>query len=222
MRSLLLVLGVSMFVSAAAAIPAHAQEPVSGEAVYKQRCAACHDTGAPRTPRREALQQLTAPRILRTLDFGAMMTVAYPMRRVEREAVAKFLGRPGVDPGPRPEAFCQDRTVKIGDMSRNTWNGWSPSRDNSRFVPADLARLTASDVPRLKLKWAFGFEGDISAFAQPTVIGDQMFVGSAGGMVHALRATAAASSGCSRRTARSARRSWPRHSTTGTCCSSAI
>jgi polyvinyl alcohol dehydrogenase (cytochrome) len=72
-------------------------------------------------------------------------------------------------------------------MSRNTWNGWSPARDNARFVPADIAKLTASDVSRLKLKWAFGFEGDISAFGQPTVIGDQMFVGSAGGMVHALQ-----------------------------------
>ena len=43
-----------------------------------------------------------------------------------------------------------------------------------------------------KLKWAFGFEGDISAFGQPTVIGGQVFVGSAGGVVHALRAD----SGC--------------------------
>ena len=181
-----------------AALPAYAQAPaparatVSGEAVYKERCAGCHDTGAARTPRREALQQLTAARIRRTLDFGAMMTIAYPMQQVEREAVAKFLGKPGEEPGPRPEAFCRDRTVKIGDLSRDTWNGWSPARDNSRFVPAALAKLTASDVPKLKLKWAFGFEGDISAFAQPTVIGDQMFVGSAGGLVHALRA----SSGC--------------------------
>jgi polyvinyl alcohol dehydrogenase (cytochrome) len=183
------VMGAVVFaaVPANAQAPTPAQAPVSGEAVYKQRCAACHDSGAPRTPRREALQQMTAARILRTLDFGAMMTVAYPMQRVDREAVAKFLGKAGEEPGPRPEAFCPDRTVRISDISRNTWNGWSPSRDNARFAPADLAKLTPSDVPRLKLKWAFGFEGDISAFGQPTVIGDQMFVGSAGGMVHALR-----------------------------------
>src|SRR5262245_20232761 len=135
------LLRIAIFGAVLAALPAYAQSPataprpVSGEAVYKQRCAACHDSGAPRTPRREALQQMTAARILRTLDFGAMMTVAYPMRRVDREAVATFLGKPGADPGPRPEAFCQDRTVKIGDLSRNAWNGWSPSRDNSRFVP---------------------------------------------------------------------------------------
>ena len=34
-----------------------------------------------------------------------------------------------------------------------------------------LAGLTTAQVPKLTLKWAFGFDGDISAFSQPTVIG---------------------------------------------------
>ena len=131
---------------------------------------------------------MTSARILRTLDFGAMMTIAYQLRRDEREAVAAFLGKPGGDPMPRPEAFCRDRSVAIDTSVSPIWNGWSPSVDNARFAPAALARLTAAQVPRLKLKWAFGFEGDISAFAQPTAIGNQVFVGSAGGVVHALRA----------------------------------
>src|SRR5262249_49187157 len=37
-------------------------------------------------------------------------------------------------------------------------------------------------------KWAFGFEGDVTAFAPPTVIGDQIFLGSAAGSIYALRA----------------------------------
>ena len=40
----------------------------------------------------------------------------------------------------------------------------------------------------LKLKWAFGFDGDVIAFAPPTVIDGQLFVGSAAGLVHAMRA----------------------------------
>jgi hypothetical protein len=36
-------------------------------------------------------------------------------------------------------------------------------------------------VRRLELKWAFGFDGDVTAFAQPTVLDGQVFVGSAGG-----------------------------------------
>jgi polyvinyl alcohol dehydrogenase (cytochrome) len=44
----------------------------------------------------------------------------------------------------------------------------------------------------LTLKWAFAFEGDVNAFAPPAVLGEQMFVGSAGGSIFALHAK----SGC--------------------------
>ena len=175
-----LVLGISL--------PAFAQAP-SGEAIYKRRCAACHERPADgRTPSVDTLRNMPSSRILRTLDFGAMMTIAYQLNRVERDAVAQFLGKPGGDPMPRPEAFCRDRTVSIDSSTAAIWNGWSPSPSNSRFAPAALAKLTPEQVAKLKLKWAFGFEGDISAFAQPTVIGNQVFIGSAGGVVHAMRA----------------------------------
>ena len=64
----------------------------SGEAVYRERCAGCHDLTNARIPRRDALKLMPASRILRALDFGVMMNVAYPMRRDEREAVATLLG----------------------------------------------------------------------------------------------------------------------------------
>jgi polyvinyl alcohol dehydrogenase (cytochrome) len=179
------------FVLLALPAMATAQAP-SGEAVYKTRCAACHDNADGRTPARAVLQAMTPSRILRTLDFGAMMTIAYTLRRDEREAVAHFLGKPGPEPRPRQEAYCADRSVVLTDVAKASWNGWSPARDNARFVPAPLAGLTAAQVATLKLKWAFGFEGDISAFSQPTVVGNQIFVGSASGVVHALRAD----SGC--------------------------
>jgi polyvinyl alcohol dehydrogenase (cytochrome) len=48
--------------------------------------------------------------------------------------------------------------------------------------------LTINQIGHLKLKWAFGFDGDINAFGQPTVIDGQVFVGSTAGLVHALHA----------------------------------
>jgi outer membrane protein assembly factor BamB len=44
------------------------------------------------------------------------------------------------------------------------------------------------------LKWAFGYEGDVNAFALPAFFDGQIFVGSACGTVYALRAE----SGCRR------------------------
>ena len=117
-----------------------------------------------------------------------MMTVAYPLSRDEREAVAAYLGKAGPEPGPPASAFCSDRSVKISNSPKFAWNGWSPASNNARFQSADAAGLTISQVGHLKLKWAFGFDGDITAWAQPTVIDGQVFVGSAGGVMHALRA----------------------------------
>src|SRR6188508_1549883 len=79
--------------AAAVAMDSSAQGPdTSGERVYAEHCAACHDQVGARIPTRDALAKMSAARILRTLDFGLMMSIAYPIRRDEREAVAQFLG----------------------------------------------------------------------------------------------------------------------------------
>ena len=170
----------------AAAAFAVAADP-SGEALYKQRCAQCHDRAGERIPPKDALNAMTPARILRALDIGPMISIAYPMNRPEREAVAAYLGKATADAAPPPDAFCKDRTIKLNDSSKFTWNGWSPSSDNARYVPPELGGLTLAQVSKLKLKWAFGFEGDVTAFAQPTVFDGHVFVGAAGGAINALR-----------------------------------
>jgi polyvinyl alcohol dehydrogenase (cytochrome) len=160
----------------------------TGEAVYQKRCATCHEQIDPRIPTRDALKRLSVARILRTLDFGVMMSVAYPLRRDEREAVAAYLGVPGGDTPPASQAFCADRTVNLAGVQQPEWNGWSPSPNNTRYQTAAAAKLSVDQARRLKLKWAFGFDGDITAFAQPAIIGNYLFVGSAAGRIYALNA----------------------------------
>jgi polyvinyl alcohol dehydrogenase (cytochrome) len=159
-----------------------------GEAVYKQRCAGCHEQTNLRIPPRAALDQMPAVRILRALDFGAMMTVAYPMSRDERQAVAAYIGTSAPAIAFPPSAYCTDRRVTVSDRPESSWNGWSPGSNNARYQSAEAAGLSLDQVRGLKLKWAFGFDGDVTAFSQPTVINGQVFAGSAGGVIHALRA----------------------------------
>jgi polyvinyl alcohol dehydrogenase (cytochrome) len=166
--------------------------PVSGEAVYQKRCASCHESGNPRVPSREALKKLPVAHVARALDFGAMSNVASSLRRDEREAVAAYLGGATGNPAPLATAFCPDRGVSITGWSKAQWNGWSPAPTNTRYQPGDAAGLTMDQVRRLKLKWAYAFEGDIVAFAQPTVLDGYVFVGSASGRIQAL----SADSGC--------------------------
>lgn len=159
-----------------------------GATLYKKHCAVCHDQTSPRIPPRSALQKMSAVRILRTLDFGLMMNVAYPLRRGERQAIASFLGA-GIEELPFPQsAFCGDKQLPISTKRSGGWMGWSPTFSNARFQGTEAAHLTASQVPSLKFKWAFGFPGDITAFGAPAVHGDVLFVGSASGTVQAMNA----------------------------------
>src|SRR5262249_44996906 len=104
------------------------------------------------------------------------------------EGVAADLGTNAQAIAYPASAYCSDRSVTVSSRPKAAWNGWSPGINNARFQSAEAAGLSIDQVRRLKLAWAFGFDGDVTAFSQPTVIDDQVFVGSAGGVIHALRA----------------------------------
>ena len=83
----------------------------------------CHDQAGSRAPSRDALQKLSAARILRTLDFGLMMAVAYPINRAEREAVANFLGTK-TEESPLPaSAFCSANISILSGPSKRHVGG---------------------------------------------------------------------------------------------------
>src|SRR5215831_5940048 len=82
--------------------------------------------------------------------------------------------------------MCGRSPAFTNPLDGSPWNGWGVTTSNTRFQ--STAGFAAADVPRLKLKWAFGFPGDLSANAQPTVAGGRVFVGSPSGNVYALNA----------------------------------
>ena len=180
-RAVLVLLLVAVVSAAAPAV--HAQT-VSGAAVYDKYCAQCHNQVTARIPARDALEKMSSARIMRTLDFGLMMSIAYPLKRDERQAVASFLGKADADARPPASAFCSSNTTPMSGTSAGNWPGWSPTSDNARFQKT--AGLSAADVPSLRLKWAFGFPDDVTAFGAPAVVNGTVFVGSAAGTIHAL------------------------------------
>jgi polyvinyl alcohol dehydrogenase (cytochrome) len=66
------------------------------------------------------------------------------------------------------------------------WNGWGVESTNSRFQPQP--GFNAEDVPKLKVKWAFGLAGESRNQAQPTIVGGRIFVGTTGGTLYSLDA----------------------------------
>src|SRR5262252_9787615 len=136
-----------------------------GADLYRQNCAGCHDAGVDRAPARDALQTMTADRVLAAMESGAMISMASRLVGAERRAVAQFVtGKTlvtDVPVTPRAQAMCgSGRATATADLLKAPlWNAWGDNTANTRFQ-ADTA-LTSANVPRLKVKWAFGFPGDL-------------------------------------------------------------
>jgi len=193
-------------------VGALAQAP-SGAAIFDTSCASCHAGTDPRVPTVASLRQRTPESIVEALTIGAMREQGAALSNAERRAVAEYLaaGQEGArafsasarETSERATADAPKRAAREGGQASENrctappslnlssgprWNGWGVDTSNTRFQPAAHAGLTAAQVPKLTLKWAFGFPNAATARAQPTVVGGRLFVGSQSGLVYALDA----------------------------------
>lgn len=166
-----------------------------GPAIYKERCASCHDAPAERVPSLATIKAMSGESIYVALTTGSMKSRAEGLSTLQLFALIGYL----VPPGSAKTSESLTPTCKAEKDFRLTanspeWNGWSPSVSNSRFQDASGAKLTASQVSKLKLKWAFNL-GDVTVSrSQPAVVGGRVFIGTANGVVYSLDAD----SGCTR------------------------
>lgn len=170
-----------LMTNAAAQPPAPPAQP-NGEAIFRARCAGCHDQPEGRTPSRELLRQRTTESVVAALTNGMMSPQAAGLSQVEVRAVATYVtGRPLGAAAATPAVQVNDKMCATHPpirAGRSDWNGWGVDQRNSRFQPNP--GFTAQEAPRLKLKWAFSYRG--ARYGQPTVIGDRIFLTSDGGL----------------------------------------
>jgi polyvinyl alcohol dehydrogenase (cytochrome) len=193
MRLLIRRAAVSLLVLSVSSLAVAQDRGPDGAALYQRHCASCHDNGAARAPDREALKTMLPARVLAAMETGPMISMATGRSVAERRAIAEFVTgqsfATALDTNPSPQAMCSNAPGEFANPSSGPlWNGWGVTTSNARFQDAALAGFAAADVPRLKLKWAFAFPGDLQSNAQATIAGGRVFVGSAGGKVYSLSA----------------------------------
>jgi polyvinyl alcohol dehydrogenase (cytochrome) len=180
-----LFLGVSSAASAA-------QLPEDA-ALFTAQCAICHqENAAPRgspnekAPTQSQLRQFTAEAVLTALVNGKMQQQGSALSDPQRRQVAQFAS--GKNLVAAQPAQVVNRCTKVTPMasaaSAASWNGHGNGPEATRF--ARNGGITAADLPRLKLKWAFGYAKVGSARTQPAFAGGRLFVASENGEVHAL------------------------------------
>ncbi|HET7527994.1 MAG TPA: PQQ-binding-like beta-propeller repeat protein [Burkholderiaceae bacterium] len=181
-------------ISTGAATHAAVEDDAAAGAVYRERCANCHDGGEARAPDRASLKLLSPDRVRAALTSGSMVEQARGLAPHELDLLVAYLSSPvsqAVAATTTPHCAAAPPALD-GAFTRAHWNGWGNGIEQRRFQRAEMARLSAAEVPQLKLKWAFGFPGVLRAYGQPAVLGGMLFVGTAAAKVYALDAK----SGC--------------------------
>jgi polyvinyl alcohol dehydrogenase (cytochrome) len=172
---------VSLIACLCASPSAFAQD---GAALYVQHCIACHEQGAvARAPSREVIGALSVERLIASLETGTMREQGALLTSAERRAIAVFLStvRPAAIPAGTLTCSSPGAAVRPGAAD---WSSWGVTLNNDRYQRQ--SGIGATDVPNLALRWAFGFDGENAAAANPTIVGDRIFVGSGSGRVYAL------------------------------------
>jgi len=169
-----------------------------GFRTFQSKCMTCHgNPNVDRAPSPAAIREMSPERIYTALTTGVMKTQGQDLSDDQKRTLALFMsGRPMGsmqmgDSKSMPNQ-CPSNPPLADPAAGPAWNGWGVDTSNSRFQPAKGAGLTAADVPKLKLKWAFGFPTGVSSFGQPTVVSGRVFVGTDIGYVYSLDAK----SGC--------------------------
>ena len=160
---------------------------------FQEYCAACHETPAPgtRAPSRAELKAMSPTKIYQAMTVGKMQPNAEKLSDKQKRRVAEWLsGRPlvEIDRSVAGMANACPGEAQLGNpLTDSGWLGWSPdATTSSRYQSAGAAGLSAADVPKLKLKWAFGLPGAGTLRSQPVVGAGWLWVGSDNGMVYAL------------------------------------
>ena len=166
-----------------------------GQVLWEQNCVVCHDAGSTRAVTRRAMGRMTPDSIYEALTNGMMQAMATGLSDEQRQQLAEYLtGRKfGEVAVARPKMQCAVGKNWFDYRRHPSVSGWGlTNTQNTRFIPADVAKLSVADVKKLKLKWAFSFPNSVEAHSQPAVAGGALFVADQNGMLYSLDAV----SGC--------------------------
>ena len=165
------------------------REHSPGAAIYKDRCSICHEGQVPKAPSRTFVQFMRPEAIYAALTTGVMQPQAAGLTDDDRKHVAEFLSGTRFGAPRPPEApHCAGDAAKFDPAAAPRIIGWGFDEFNTHAVPGDVAKLSAADIGRLQLRWAFAYPGALRARSRPTFAMGALFVGSQEGNVYALDA----------------------------------
>ncbi len=156
-----------------------------GRALFEENCLTCHNGNVPKAPAAVWLEMMSPDLLLSAMRDGMMKEQSAHLSSQQQTQIAEYIARTSLAnyQPPTPPALCEGDRMKF-DGTPPAKLGWG--HDTRRFVPADIAGLSAADVPNLALKWAFAYPSALRARSQPAIGWNTIFVGSQDGRVYAF------------------------------------
>ncbi len=179
-----------LFVLLATSTVAFAQD--NGEELFNARCATCHLNPDPvanaHAPSKEDMARFTPNSVYSALTDGLMRLQATGLSDTDLRAVALYLTTREVSDIQLEVTanMCASNPALTDPAAAPIWNGVGPDTRNTRF--AENGGLTAADIPKLRLKWAYGLPGESQPRAQPAIVGGRVYVGNRAGALYSLDA----------------------------------
>ncbi|GAB4027808.1 PQQ-binding-like beta-propeller repeat protein [Spirosoma koreense] len=160
---------------------------MQGQALYIKTCNACHKSDANvGAPGYLVLAQMPPRAILAALETGKMRVQAKELTTEQRKAVAQWIaGKPLIDPSIPQEAYSPF-TLPATKNPLVHHSGWGGNLEGTGYRSAQQAGMSAANVGRLKLKWAFAFPEANQVRSKPALVGDWLIVGSQFGEIYCL------------------------------------
>lgn len=162
------------------------RESLPGAALFARHCVSCHAGQIYKAPHTSWLEMMPARTLYTSMTEGIMRKQAADLSDEQKKHIVEYLlQEPFTDQAEAPVLnYCSGEAAHFVEFNPQELTGWG--RDTARFVPAKVASLAVADIPRLKLKWSFGFPNAVRARSQPAVAMGAVFVGSQDGTVYAL------------------------------------
>ncbi|MBP9235555.1 MAG: hypothetical protein KBF30_12840, partial [Hyphomonadaceae bacterium] len=161
-----------------AATPVMQASPHPGEAVYKQRCASCHDNPeATRAPSRATLARMASGNISNALIAGKMIAQGVGLSSADVSYVSDYLSEAAAvsDDWITAMRCPADRaTPKL--TATPTVVAFGFDQQNHRNLSYAQAGMKPGDLTNLEVAWVVAFPDAVSMRSQAAVVGNTIFL----------------------------------------------
>jgi len=167
----------------------------NGLTFFQTKCMSCHrENDSTKAPSARRIRQMTPEQIYAVVSKPSRPEHDQGLTDAQKRRMSEFMGgyrQLGSVEAGNPKNFpnqCASNPPMTDPAAGPEWSGWGADLSNTRFQTEKAAGITKSDVPKLKLKWAFGFPMGISAYSPPAIASGRIFVGTDIGWVYSLDA----------------------------------